>query len=296
MKTIYTRFLLAALVLVMPSVLTAQHFNRDSTWTYGGNFGVSMNQAALINWTAGGENSLGLNLNFDYYANYKSERDLWNNRIDLEYGINDMETTGTRKTADKIYFSTTYGREIGTNWYLSAFATFDTQFADGFKYTTKDGVELEQQISSFMAPAYLTAGLGLTWTPKKWFLMTLSPAAYRGVFVSDSDLATNYGLDAGESYRTEFGANADFEVKCPVMKNVDLYSRLSLYSNYLEDAQNVDVNWKVKLNMTINKWLSANLGTTLIYDDNVMIANSKGVKAARIQFQELLGVGLNIRM
>ena len=84
MKTIYTRFLLAALVLVMPSVLTAQHFNRDSTWTYGGNFGVSMNQAALINWTAGGENSLGLNLNFDYYANYKSERVLWNNRIDLE--------------------------------------------------------------------------------------------------------------------------------------------------------------------------------------------------------------------
>ncbi len=281
---------------MMPTIVSAQHFNRDSTWTYGGSFSVSMNQAALVNWSAGGENAVGLNVDLEYYADYKEGRELWNSRIDLEYGLNDTETSGTKKTADRIYLSSTYGYEIGNNWYVSAFGTFETQFTDGYKYSTVNGVEVKEEISTFMAPGYLTMGVGFTWTPKSWFLMTVSPAAYRGVFISDGTLSENYGLEAGCNYRTEFGANADFEVNVPVMQNVKLFSQLNLYSNYMEDAQNVDVNWKLKLDMTINKWLSASIGTTLIYDDNILIANSEGVKAPRVQFQELLGIGLNIKM
>lgn len=71
-----------------------------------------------------------------------------------------------------------------------------------------------------------------------------------------------------------------------------VYSRLDLYSDYLRKPQNVDVNWEVQLNMVINKWFSTTLTTNLVYDDDVLIGLSDGRRVKRVQFKELLGVGL----
>ena len=58
---------------------------------------------------------------------------------------------------------------------------------------------------------------------------------------------------------------------------------LNLYSNYLEDMQNVDIDYTAKLVMSINKWMTANVTFQAIYDDNAV----KG-----FQIREALGVGL----
>ena len=71
-----------------------------------------------------------------------------------------------------------------------------------------------------------------------------------------------------------------------------LYSRLDLYSDYLRKPQNVDINWEVQINMVINKWFSTTLTTNMVYDDDVKITLSDGRKVKRVQFKELLGVGL----
>ncbi len=54
-----------------------------------------------------------------------------------------------------------------------------------------------------------------------------------------------------------------------------IYSRVDLFSNYLEDPQNVDVRWDVQLNMTVNKWFSANISTNLIYDNDTKIVQKR---------------------
>ena len=71
-----------------------------------------------------------------------------------------------------------------------------------------------------------------------------------------------------------------------------LYSRLDLYSDYLRKPQNVDINWEVQINMVINKWFSTTLTTNMVYDDDVKITLSDGRNVKRVQFKELLGVGL----
>lgn len=43
--------------------------------------------------------------------------------------------------------------------------------------------------------------------------------------------------------------------------------------------------------MKINQYLSANISTHLIYDDDVMIKNSEGIMGARVQFKEIFGIG-----
>ena len=247
----------------------AGHISRDSSWTYGGNGGLNLSQVSLSNWASGGENAVGFDVLLNYSADYKKNKHLWQNRIEMAYGLNQTETSGTKKTNDKLYFSSTYGYGMTKSLYLSALLNFNTQFAKGYDYKT----EPRTYISRFMSPGYLTTGLGLTWNPKNWITATFSAISWRGTFVSSKILSDegSFGVDPGEHLFSEMGGNLKVEVKYEFLKNMTIYSRVDLFSNYLEDPQNVDVRWDVQLNMTVNKWFSANISTNLIYDNDTKI-------------------------
>lgn len=116
----------------------------------------------------------------------------------------------------------------------SAFATFQTQFSPGYDYSVNKDIA----ISEFMAPAYLTTGLGFTYDPGKIFTVVLSPAAWRGTFVLNDRLSDEgaYGVDPGKHLLSSFGANLKGEAKYEFLKNMTVYSRLDLYSDYLHKA------------------------------------------------------------
>ena len=297
MKRKITIFFVCILgMLCLPDNASAQsYYNNDSSWKLGGNFGVMFNQVAQTNWSAGGENQVGLNLQLDYTANYLKDRQLWDNRLELEYGFNKTKSDGSKKTADNIYLSSIYGYEIAKNLYFSGTFIFNTQFANGYNYNASGDAD-NVFISTFMAPGYLNIGAGITWTPKTWFKATINPVAYRGIFVLNEELSDQgqFGVDPGDRYRTEFGANIILELNKNLTSNINLYSRLNLYSNYLEDAQNVDINWQVKLNMNVNSWITTSISTNLIYDDDVLILKD-GKYEPRLQFQEILAIGLQFR-
>ncbi len=284
--------LLAAVCLVLTAqVASAQHYNADSTWFCSGNFSLSLNQASFINWASGGENAVGINAQVNYSADYKSDGHISNNRVELAYGLNNTESIGTRKTNDKIYLSSTYGYEVSKNLYVSGLFNFQSQFSNGYNYDS-DGHE--SFMSTIMSPGYLTLGAGMTWTPKSWFTATLTPATWREVFVLDETLSYrgSYGVEPGEKAFAEVGANLQMTVEKEIMKNVNLYSRLILFSDYLNKPKNVDVNFEVQLNMTINKWLSAFVSANLAYDDNIDILREDGTYGPALQFKENLGIGL----
>ena len=265
---------------------------RDTSWTRGGLIGINLSQISLSNWAAGGENAIGFNLNFNYKLDFKRDRHLWKNRLEMAYGLNKTKSEGSKKTKDNLYFSSMYGYQLKKSLYLSGLMTFQTQFAKGYDYN----VDPDVFISRFMAPGYLMVGAGLTWTPKKWFTATFSPATWRGTFVSSKILSDqgDFGVTPGEHLFSEFGANLRMEATYEFLKNMTVYSRLDLYSNYLEKPQNVDVNWIVQLNMKINQWFSTNISTNMIYDDNIKIAQKDGTKGPRLQFKEALNVGFQV--
>ncbi len=62
---------------------------------------------------------------------------------------------------------------------------------------------------------------------------------------------------------------------------------LLLYSNYLDQPGNVDINYSAAVNMKVNDWLSANLIFQAIYDDNAVGA---------FQVREVFGLGLNYKL
>jgi len=100
-------------------------------------------------------------------------------------------------------------------------------------------------------------------------------------------------VDPGDKFRAEFGALTKLSYKKDVMENVNLQSVLDLFTNYTDNFGNVDVNWEVLIAMKVNNYLTANISTTLRYDDDVEYVNDKGVnEGPKIQFKEVVGIGL----
>lgn len=275
--------------LLCVTALRAQGGTDTAAWAKKGVAGVNLSQVSLSNWSAGGDGSVAFDLYLNYSLDYKHAKHLWQNRMELAYGMNNTSSNGVRKTNDKIYLSSIYGYKIAKSWYASALLNFNTQFANGYDY----GSDSREFISRFMAPGYLMGGVGVTWNPKKWFTATLTPATWRGTFVCSSRLSDEgaFGVDPGKRLLSEFGANLKLEANYEFLPNMTVYTRLDLFSDYLHDPQNVDVRWDIQLTMKINKWFSANLNLNMIYDDDVKFRQSDGRMSPRLQFKEVLGVG-----
>ena len=82
------------------------------------------------------------------------------------------------------------------------------------------------------------------------------------------------------------------------MENITYQTNLALFSNYAENPQNIDVNWDNILNMKVNKYISASINTSLIYDDDINISSttnrgsvSPNAPGPKTQFKYVLGVG-----
>ena len=82
-------------------------------------------------------------------------------------------------------------------------------------------------------------------------------------------------------------------VNYEVAKNINVISKLELFSDYLDNPQNIDVNWQVLVELKVNSWLNVNFSTELIYDDDVIIKDANDIPLGpRTQFKQMLMVGV----
>lgn len=305
-------YLLGLLAFVSVLSGSAQDTTPSDTikyWETGGTYSFTLNQVSLTNWQAGGENSISGNTLLNIFGNYEKDKISWNNSLTLAYGLSQIGDNELRKTDDRIEFNTSVGYNATKKWDYTAFLIFRTQFTDGFDYPN-DSVK----ISTFFAPAYLLGGLGMEFKEKKWLRVNISPVSGKITFVGDQRLANRgaFGVEEavldtagniiteGENVRYELGGSVKVIVKKELMENVSLQTQVDLFSNYLENPENIDVNWDFLINLKVNKWLSANLSTNLIYDHDIDIAleeDSEGnvtKSGPRTQFRQIFGAGLNI--
>jgi hypothetical protein len=276
---------------------TAERTVADDTshkqgWKKGINISLGIAQGNSSNWAAGAEqSSLAINTNVNLFATLKRDKIRWINNLDLFYALQTTTSQGTRKTDDRIDYYTKYTRTLSKKWGFGAVGNFRTQFTEGYDYT-KTPYELT---SAFFAPAYITLAPGFDWTPTDYFNVFLSPISARWTVVSKENLQERYGLDPGKSSRFEAGAYISAIFKKDIIKNVNLRSRLDLYSNYLSNPQNVDIFWTNVLTLKVNKWLGVTYNFDLIYDDDVRLFGENS-DAPRTQIKSLLSVGLTTRL
>ena len=79
-----------------------QEIDTTSNWENKGIFSLSLAQAALINWAAGGENNFAVNGLVKYFSNYNYDKISWENIINVGYGFMKQSNERYRKTDDKL--------------------------------------------------------------------------------------------------------------------------------------------------------------------------------------------------
>jgi len=296
--------IISAQVTDAEKVLRTQEADTITGWKTGGIVGITLAQTSLTNWAAGGQNSISANGILHLFANYKKGNSVWDNSLDMGFGMLKEGKNGpTRKTNDNFEFMSKYGQKAFKNVYYSGLVSLRTQMAAGYN-PPNDSVK----ISNFFAPAYLMLALGMDYKPSEHLSIFLSPITSRTTFVNDRLLsdAGAFGVDSGKMFREEFGGYLRFiysknDFKSEFMKNITFVTKLDLFSNYLDKPQNVDVNWEVLIVMKVNKLISVNLNTNLIYDDNTKIGidkNNDGIidsYGPRTQFKEIFGAGLSFK-
>ncbi|WP_246200148.1 DUF3078 domain-containing protein [Maribacter luteus] len=288
-----------------------RRFRVPSFWTKMNRLGINFSEVAFVNWNAGGQNAVSGLGNLRFERNYKFRYIQWDNYLELRYGLNAQEERKLRKTDDALKIGSTFGyrRDTITNWYYSVKATFNTQFSNGYKYPNRDN-----PISRFMSPGYFFLGAGTSYiTENQKFNLYISPLTQKATFVLDQELANNgaFGVEKavldddgnvitpGENSFIELGFLITNKWDTNIAKNVSLKHDLSLYSDYLNSFGNIDVDWELNLNLKVNKSIITNIGTHLIYDDDILfdrLVDADGAETyagrPKIQFKQSLGVGI----
>ena len=269
------------------------HDTTKLTWKTGGLLSLTFNQAALSNWSAGGDKSaLSLNSLVNLYAFYQDGRRSWDNFLNLQYGVANTTSLGTRKTNDMIDLTSKYGYDVGKKWYLTGLFDFRTQFAPGYNYPDATTKVLT---SNFAAPAYVLLSLGMDYKPTSNFSLFISPITARELLVNNDSLAAvaSFGVDSGKKSRFEFGAYASVNYSTNLSKTAVYTGRLDLFSDYLNNPQNIAMYMTNVLTVKVTSIISMNLALTLIYDDRIKSVKPDGSPGGpALQLQEVLGIGV----
>jgi len=274
--------------------------------------GLYLNQVSFTNWNAGGANSISAILSAQAQANYKSENLFWNSSVAMRYGINKQEEERTKKTEDAIELISNFGyqEDKESNWFYSARFSFNTQFANGYNYP-----DIASPISRFMAPGYMFFGAGFEYGRHiERFSLYVSPLTVKTTFVLDDNLANSgaFGVDpaiydlngnivlAGKKIRQELGILLTNQYQEEILENVKINSIIRLYTDYLNDFGNIDVDWELTIDMQVNSYIKAMISSHLRYDDDIKTSVERDeitneeivISGAKLQWKQLLGVGV----
>ena len=283
----------------------------DSFWTELNKVSLDLSQLAFVNWNAGGSNSISSLLGINIKRNYKKGLFQWNNEMIIRYGINKQSEQSLRKTDDDLEIVSSLGYKFSStsDWYYTGRASFKSQFTKGFNYPNRD-----EFISNFMSPGYIFVGIGAELNlPEKKFKLNLSPLTQKSTFVLSDRLANEgaFGVqeavtdsngnisEQGENARHEVGILINNEYEREVFENINATTRLSLYSDYLNNFGNIDIDWELNFEFEVNDYVKASLGLHIRYDDDIRTRTEDDegetkIEGAKVQWKQQLGIGVTV--
>tara|TARA_B100001559_G_scaffold53337_1_gene41792 strand:- start:1057 stop:1944 length:888 start_codon:yes stop_codon:yes gene_type:complete len=251
-----------------------------------------LNQSQYKNWVAGGVNNLSLTLILDYDFTLKNGDLEWINRIDGAYGLVKNQDEDIKKNEDRLELYSLLALKNKGRWSYSAVFNLKSQWSNGYEYAPLPNGVIDRTLTTkFLSPAYSQVGLGMFYKRDDnfWFNYALLSARYimvNTVFTESLLDGENYfGVEKGKSGRFEAGGIISAYYKKEIMKNMHMENKLNLFQNYLEDPLNIDVDYTLSLEFTINQFFSTNILVQILYDDNAI---------PEIQLKEVFGVSFNV--
>jgi hypothetical protein len=287
-----------------------------SKWSKGGTFKLNLFENGYQNWVGAPDNVIGLLNLTDLFANYTNGKTTWDNGVKIKFGQTKLSSfKGFRKSDDILNLYSTYA--IKANDKLSYAVNFDflSQLMAGYTYSATDAT-VKTLNSDFLSPGKALLAVGIKYTvrdkSKDDFLkIFFSPLANRITYCADTNLAPLYikvrpgeklkgtTQQGGKNYRYELGASFEANYRKALMPRVIFSSKLMLFTDYLDKAHNVDLNLDALINFEVNQYISAYIGATTIYDDDISLPTYQTINdvktqvgaGPKTQFRHSAGIG-----
>ena len=275
-------------------------------WKYRSEASFILSQASLTNWVKGGENSISTATDITGYADYNNKplKLSSNNFVRLKLGFLKSGDNDIRKNLDLLETNSKLNHKAFGKFDFSTILLFKTQVTKGYIYSPDTVL-----VSKFMNPAILTVGFGLDYKPNKTTSLNFFPLSYKATFVTDTAHIdqTNYGIPHNRKSLHEPGVSFMITNEYKPFKTVTITNRLQLFTNYVHNPQNIDVDWEMIAVANLNWFTDIRFNTHLIFDDDaktpeldkdkkpVLRPDGTQKKTARIQFKEMLGFSFVFR-
>jgi len=156
-------FLTTALCLFAAMTMMAQEEAAapEGPWKFDGTVGLNAAATGLVNWAAGGKNNVNGLAYAKLHLLYSKDVFAWETNFDTDFGLTwiDQDEDAFQKSSDNIKLATKFGWEFHPTWYLTALASFQSQYALGRNYQTG----YNNIISKWLAPSYTDISVGIDW-------------------------------------------------------------------------------------------------------------------------------------
>lgn len=177
----------------------------EKAWKFDGSLGLNAAATGLVNWAAGGKNNVNGIAYVKLHLLYHKDAIAWETNFDTDFGMTwiDQDEDALQKSSDNIKLATKFGWEFKENWYLTALAGFQSQYAIGRDYVTG----YNNPISKWLAPSYTDISVGIDWKKSYKgadFSIYLSPIAGR---ISTAYVSEAWNKKYNEEYAKETGDN-----------------------------------------------------------------------------------------
>lgn len=281
------------------TVLSSDENSMDSTQTTTGKVSLNLSQTALANWAGGGQSSAAFTGMFNLKNDVEQGNISHGYQVDAALG-QQIQSGQWVKTDDRFSISARYSVKSKSNICLGALLDFRTQFLPG--YALVDGApDKSQVISDFLSPGYAIIALGFTPPEADHFRFFFSPLTYKLTVVRNEELSSagSFGLDPGTHSRSEIGGYMRFWFSTRLAEGVEWESQLDLFSNYLNQPENIDINFTGLLSMKVNDWLATTISSQVIYDHDITLekqaATTEMVDGILVEIPALLGPGTQFK-
>ena len=281
-------------------------FEDGTVWQKGGDGNIAFSQTSFTHWAEGGEDALNLNILTSLFANHKEGRTVWDNLLTLGYGFQKLADQDIRKSDDKIDLISKYGYGTAdsSKWFYTGLFNFNSQITNTYEF----GEDIKNLISQFLAPGNFKLGLGMDYKPNENFSIFISPLTGDLILVNNQSIA-NIGIHGndvvdgiGDQEKWGLGAMFLALLNKDLSETLNYKGQLGLFSNYLNNPQNIDVKWENLFTAQVIKFVTVTLSGELRYDHDVLIPidrnndgvidENDGAGGRRTQIKEVFGVGI----
>jgi len=273
-------------ILLLSLYIFSQDTIISPTWNNNISLGIDFAQLFQLNPRQGaGQNKIALGGAINATNTYNSNGFTWDNTLIAQFSVQrigsgvisnlNRNRIPFQKAIDEIRLNSKAGWKTSENspYYFAFNLGLLTQLTPTYKGTTSfpgnflSNISDQPQtpLSKFFSPAFITLSAGVDFKTDDYPSVFYSPITGKIIIVSnDSIAANNIQGQFGSLLRVQYSKKF-YEEK------IILNSTIVLFSNYLNNPQNLDLDWTNEIGFAISEGMKISMLINAFYDDDVLV-------------------------